>query len=274
MLAVGHASGRWSVELYDRSHGQRRAEIAIPRASGDLVFPGDDRLACRSDGELLLVSVPDAEVLHRIAAPGQGCAAHPGGRHLALGLRDAVLVLDLASGATRRLATARHDLVDWMHRAKAGDPVAGFHPVDVPRALAFTTDGQHLAVATEQGLRVYSWDAVLASESTLPAVVAGAEAVLVEVSERSWLHTVYDVCPDGPSRVMFVGLEGQLRELDIPTGRERALVEVPGTPPLWRLVTSHDGAFQATVAQPGLFARGRRPPPRLDIWDHARLSAG
>ncbi len=277
-LAFGHAFGQWLLQVFSLRESRLVAEVPLPRAAEHVSFYGEDRVLCRSQGELLVVSVPEGRVTdRRPVGYGKACAAHPDGEHL---LADdshegALVLFSLHDPAARRaLLTARHDLADWRRRAGAGEPVAGFHPAEAPETLVFTRDGSFLLMAAAEGVRIYRWHDVLAAGHHLPPPVAAAESRLVEVSEGNWLRHTYDLDFDEANRsVLFSGLEGRVRSLGL-DGSERELLEMPGAPPLLRVVLSADGEHVATVSFPGLFQRGRRrAPPRLEVWDRERLVA-
>jgi hypothetical protein len=278
LLAVGHAFGQWLLEVFSLRENRLLASVPLPRAAEHVSFSGEDRLLCRSEGVLLVVSIPERRVMdRRDAGYGKACAAHPDGEHLvAHDSREGTLVLFSlrAPGFRRAVLTARHDLAAWRRRAAAGEVTAGFHPAEVPETLAFTRDGSFLLMAAVGGVRAYRWQDVLAAQSQLPAPVAAAENPLVEVSEGSFLRRTYDLDFDEASRsVLFAGLDGRMRSLGL-DGVERELLEVPGAPPLTRVVLSADARHIASVSSPGLFDRGRRRrPPRLDVWDRERLAA-
>jgi hypothetical protein len=277
LLAVGHAFGEWRLEVFSSRERRLVAGVPLPRAAEHVSFLGEDRVLCRSEGALLVVSVPECRVTERRGVGfGKGCATHPDGEHVVVhDAREGGLVLcSLREPAFRRsLSTARHDLAGWMRRARAGERVSGFRPAEVPEVLAFTRDGSFLLMAAVEGVRVYRWPDVLAARGALPPPVAAAESPLVEVSEGSFLRHTYDLDFVETSRgVLFAGLEGRLRTLGL-DGTERELLEVPGAPPLLRVVLSADARQVATVSLPGLFDRSRRrPPPRLDVWDWERLA--
>jgi hypothetical protein len=279
-LAAGHAYGRWLTELYALADGRRLCDLPQERAVDSVGFTPDERwLLSRSVGVLHVVSTESGEVVRRIevdAGQGNACAVHPDGRWAAAdvtgGHGAAVAVLDLTGEERPRLlATPRHDLAAWMARAARGEATTGFEPQDVPRALAFTPDGRHLAIAVSQGVRAYAWEDVLRAQRDLPPPVAHADTVPVRM-ESSWLQFTYAVCPDGRrSQLLFSGLDGCVRALDLATGAARILVEVPERPALLRLELSPDARFLATVASPNLHDRSKLRRFVLGIWDYARL---
>lgn len=274
-LAVGHASGRWRAELYALDDGRRVCDLPQARAVDFVGFTPDERLLlCRSESTLEIVSTQAGEVLRRLElgrGDGNKCAIHPDGRWVTADSRtprdSAIVVLDLTdSNPPRRLATARHDLAAWMARAQRGEILSGFYPQDMPRALAFTPDGQFLLVAVHHGVRAFAWDGLLQAGGELPAAIAQADTAPVRVGSSA-IQFTHTVCPH-PARnlVMFSGSDGCIRALDLATGSAQVLVEVPEQPSLFQMVISHDGGSIATVSSS---MEDRRGPRRfaLDIWD-------
>ncbi len=279
-LAAGHAFGRWVTELYALGDGRLLREFPQQRAVGSVAFTPDERLLLiRSEGVLQVVSTQTGDVVRRIevdAGQHNACAVHPEGRWVVADVTGGpgvgVTVLDLTGEARpRRLATLRHDLAEWMALVARGEAATGFEPQDVPRSMVFTPDGRHLAIAVSQGVRAYAWEDVLKAQGELPRPVAQADTTPVR-TEHSVFQLTYAVCPDGRRGLMlFSGLDGCIRAMDLATGASRILVEVPERPALWRLELSPDATFLGSVATPNL--HDPRKPRRsvVDIWNYARL---
>jgi hypothetical protein len=143
--------------------------------------------------------------------------------------------------------------------------------------LECSADGRLVFAGTDQGVRVFSWDGVTAAtESTpLPLFTAEAEPVAVEVGHgmTTTQRMVYALAHDAAgNRLLFGGLEGKARFLDLVTGRCGTLLDPPGRPALQRLGLSRDRGALCCTCQPDLFAQGRqRRPALLQVWNYAAL---
>jgi len=87
--------------------------------------------------------------------------------------------------------------------------------------------------------------------------------------DKVWLQNTYALVSDRlRNRVLFGGLDGCVHSLDLGSGNASVLVEIPGTPAVTDVSLSADGETLATVADPGMFSRGRkRPAPMWQVWN-------
>jgi hypothetical protein len=275
-LAVGHASGEWSATLFDVHERRVLTTVPLPRATDHISFSQDERtLVCRSQGELLLVRTADGHVMRSMALPGgRSAAMHPDGRWLVADVQgqhgSGLAIVDVdAGGSSRVLRTKQHDLGAWRAAHAAGQrALTGFHPTEVPNKVEFTPDGRLLVMAVQEGVRAYWWEEVLRMTEDLPAPVVSADSDLVPI-DRSWAQNTYAIAIDSNGeRVLFSGLDGHVRALDIRSGKASTLLEVPGAPPVTELELSTDGKTLATTAYPGMFHRGRRQAaPLWQVWN-------
>jgi hypothetical protein len=163
---------------------------------------------------------------------------------------------------------------------------AGRSPYQVPQdrgsekvfRLRFNTAGERLALATMAGVRVYPWRDVVDADGDLPrpALAVDVAGTMVEAG-RGAVHQggyIYDVefDPDR-ERLLFAGLDGRVRFLDLASGRSGVLLEPPAHPPIHRLIFSRDRSTLALVAMPDMFNHGRnRRGPILQFWDYQAIS--
>ncbi len=278
-LARDDRSSGWKVELMDLHEQRVLATIPSTHFADWLAFDSDERrLFLRSGGEVWCgeTEAPHA-VLKLTPGAGQGAALHPDGRWMVTpvltGHACSVAVLDLRGEASiRTLGTARHDFAAWRDAVAGGGVVTAFMPQELPRALGFSSNGELLFVVVEQGVRVYRWSDVLAARTDLPAPIAAADTDVVE-REHSRSQQTYAFAYDEPRRrVLFSGLDGMVRALDVDTGRSAPLLEVPGGPPVTDLSLSVDYETLATASHPAMIDREARKRP-APIWQAWSLSA-
>jgi hypothetical protein len=144
-------------------------------------------------------------------------------------------------------------------------------------ALAVSADGRWLSYAAQQGVRVLAWDAVMAAaEATpAPAFAVPAEPVAVQLGGVGMTTTqaqTYAVAYDaGANRLLFAGLEGKVKSLDLATGQVSLLLDPPGRPPINRLGLARDRSALCCTCYPEMFAGNNRKPPVVQVWNYAAL---
>ncbi len=144
--------------------------------------------------------------------------------------------------------------------------------------VRFDPSGERLALGTIAGVRVHPWRDVVDADGDLPrpglAVdLAGTMIAAGPGASRSG-GFVYDLefDPDR-DRLIFAGLDGRVRFLDLASGRSGILLEPPAHPPIQRLALSRDRSAMALVAMPDLFSQGRnRRGPIVQFWDYQAIS--
>jgi hypothetical protein len=151
------------------------------------------------------------------------------------------------------------------------------HGAERPSCLECSADGRFLVCATDKGVRVFAWDELLAAANSTPPPVfsVGAEPVAVEMGQGTatvpghFLALVHDAAG---GRLLFSGVEGKVRFLDLQSGQTGVLLDPPGRPGILRLGLSRDRSSLCCLCQPGLFD-GRHPQaPVLQLWNYATLS--
>jgi hypothetical protein len=163
---------------------------------------------------------------------------------------------------------------------------AGRSPFQVPQdrgsekvyRLRFDPSGERLALATMAGVRVYPWRDVVDADGDLPrpALAVDIAGTMVE-ARRGAAHLggcVYDLEYDPDcDRLIFAGLDGCVRFLELASGRSGILLEPPAHPPIHRLILSRDRSTLALIAMPDMFNHGRnRRGPILQFWDYQAIS--
>lgn len=156
---------------------------------------------------------------------------------------------------------AIHDVHEELARKKRGQGN------EMVFRLAFDTAGERLFVATRAGVRVYRWREVAETAGDTPGTEFSVDVGPPTPDPSGRPVTpgghVYDLAYDHDrERLLFGGLDGRIRYLDLSGGRDGTLLEPPGRPPVLRLGLSRDRSALILTVHPGMFARGksRRAP--------------
>jgi WD40 repeat protein len=144
--------------------------------------------------------------------------------------------------------------------------------------VAFDPSGEHLFLATEDGLRVHLWRDILEAKSETPPAILSVEAdsrirktadgnlsfgdairSLLYDADRNWL--------------LFGAANGRVRYLDLATGLTQTLLETPGLQPIWDLVFSRDRSVLALscggeILDDTVSRRPMRRSAALQFWDY------
>ncbi len=143
--------------------------------------------------------------------------------------------------------------------------------------LAFDSEGRRLFAGTSGGVRVYDWAEVTRAERDTPRPLVAVD-----------LHPWVEETPDGPSqregyvydvahdpardRLVFGGLDGRLRYLDLASGQSGVLLDPPGRPPIHAFCLSRDRTALAVVVDPDMFSRAsRKRGPIAQFWNYPAL---
>jgi hypothetical protein len=142
--------------------------------------------------------------------------------------------------------------------------------------MAFTPDGEEFFLATNAGARVYAWKALLAARECTPPprVAADAEQVACERHGQvvTTLSHTYGLAHDSARNLLlFCGLEGKVRAVDLADRRVADLTPRLGPGGLLSLALSSDRSVLCTQAVPAAFEQPRDAASALRIWDYPRL---
>ncbi len=144
--------------------------------------------------------------------------------------------------------------------------------------VRFDLDGEWLFVATMGGARVYAWSDVLETEDLRPAFSVDVPGMMIETDQGEVRREgyVYDLDHDTDrNRLLFAGLDGRVRFLDLASGKSGVLLEPPGLPPILRLGLSRDRATLALTCSPDMFdQRSQKRGPVLQFWDYEAIIRG
>jgi hypothetical protein len=257
------AVGRWAAELHDLQTG-RIALVEQPRSVTVLCFdPQEQRLMAVSEQQLTMISIASGEAEGRMRIPhGAASMAHHPGENVLLavdGFGQLLIVDPIKREIVRRL------FVDGPSPLGVGEQGA-----ERLRTIQFTPNGQLLLCAGGAGVRVYEWPAIQSAETNMPLPLFAADAEPVTLDVFGIMQTqagVHDIAHDaGRGRMLFCGLEGRVRAMDLISGDVTDVFAMPGRPPTYRLAISRDGSAVACLQQPGMFERTPNTPRRLQVW--------
>jgi hypothetical protein len=258
-------------------------------------------LFSQSEGVITVVKLAAADKPSSLElfGGGQAMALHPGGEHLVveaegllaivhlptLSLIKTVWILD-KPGPVRTLMEQRgvqiaeqfekklaaHISPDQLAEHKARS-ARHFLPKQPVRCMTFSPSGRNLICGTNAGVCILNWEQMLTKAdmtSVEPVVFAEAERMPRE-DGMPGNQLIYAVPLDGKKeRVLFSGLEGKIRFVNLREGRAGDLIAPPFRWPLWRLELTPDrSALVATAVN--LHDKGRKESPKFQIWSYPAL---
>jgi hypothetical protein len=146
-----------------------------------------------------------------------------------------------------------------------------FQPEGV-RCAKFVGGGRFLACASEAAMRVFEIERILCSPEGDLEPLYSVKPTKVP-SEYGYLPGyTYAVVDDAErDRVLFAGLDGVIRSLELGSGEANELLSPPATPAIMQMQLVGENLLFC-LCQPGFPAtRGKRQQPLLQIWDIAKL---
>ena len=306
-LAVGHAAGNWSTELWDFPTRTLLHTLPQARAVDFVGFSGDEtELLSLSEGTLTILNIRQGtsrQVMPRCR--GRAICLHPtdnfivaGDNHATITLFDATTgreiqrlspppsspedqqaTIDRLLALPRGSAVPAEQLKAQENRLRA---LFAKNPamIDQDRAfgLRLTSDGTRLICAGNHSLRVYTWNALRSAAGILPAPLFRVPAETFEHEFRRTRRVstgpIYDAV-DVPSMrlILFSENSGVVRALNTDTGEFRVLVRPPSRGPIWSLHLSSDQKAFAFAYQPTYEDAMNTTPHRIQIWDIERALA-
>jgi len=277
-LAIS-SRGRWfayfdgRLRLWDWRN-RRRVEELESRASPVAFSPDEQWLLCRESLKFSLLEPGTGKTRLTFRLPDQGTQVygiHPANSFLLTGIGHEELgMVSLESGKLVKVLFA----AGATHAVKLADETVlelpGWESV---LNAKFSPDGERLFCATSGGLRVYAWRDLLAAGKRMPEPVFAVtpHPGAIAMSPENYENYIYDlVLDEGANRLLFGGLEGVIRYLNLNNGSTGILVDPPGKSRLSRLELSHDRNYLCSVALEEIGERaGFRP--RLQVWNYAAL---
>jgi WD40 repeat protein len=283
LLGTGHASRTSQARLYDRQEGRLLRTVMQKHAVPSLAFCDDETVMVTASHDELTIIPTDASQPEVSISIGSTRSVHTTAVHphypfivAADGAADGVdtiVVVDISRLLTVRcLTTSPTDpFAVWVAKAQSGIGPTACRPNEMIRSLSFSPDGRLMFAAVLEGIRVYNWGEVLASENTMPAPIASAQNGLV-IAKGGWMQSTHCLAFDSDRNlVLFAGLDGKIRYLDLNSGRDGVLLTLPDEPAIYRMKISTNRTSLCTESVRNLFDREKVNPVELHFWHYQRL---
>jgi WD40 repeat protein len=144
-------------------------------------------------------------------------------------------------------------------------------------SMLFDKSGDRLCLGTQNGLRVYRWDEVAKTQGDMPrpimAVDLGSKAMQIgnsSTQQEQYVYTLeYDEARDW---ILFSGLEGRVRYLDLASGRSGVLLEPPEDWPILQVELSSDRSALAVRYQPDFYSQKvDKRGAAIGFWNYRAL---
>jgi serine/threonine protein kinase/WD40 repeat protein len=209
-----------------------------PGMTTGLAFDADQQRYARSDrkGNVSVRRVADDRELARLPGEGDG-GGRSGAAHIAFSPDGALLAVlywhQVAEGSTN------FQVWDWRHSQVVWEPAFPVHRA----SLAFSPDGRRLALGQQDGT------------VTLHEVTSGKETNRLHVGPDPW-HLAFS--PDSARLAVAVGLRGEVRILDLSTGK--VLFKLPHPARVFQVAWHPDGVLLAAGCHDS----------NLHLWDTER----
>ena len=302
-LAVGCAFGDWKTQLWDLESAQLASEISQSRAVEAVCFsPDGQMLFSLSEQIVTLAYGPDLKTVEtiKLAEYGRAMAVHPQGEYLVVNSQGKLAIVHIPSrwqvktvwidgqpGPERSLAELMGPkaYASFIGTLSAQVPASElkeheirlqghFLPKQEVFSLTFSADGKWLICGTRAGVCVFDWNNVLASADMTPIMpllyTEGENSFDYDGKSFPAPRLIYSVIYDAPrNRVLFSGLEGKVRFLDLAKGIAGDLLVPPLLRPFWRLeLTSDRQALVGTATHP---VTGKKDASKFQIWSYPAL---
>lgn len=254
--------------------------------------PKGDFLVCRWDNRLDILEVPSGRNIRTVSCDIRSLhrsAIHPDGEYMVATPRDdRIAIINLRLGKIEkvllsggkvnysRIMSLTQSIVDHLRDKELAQWKDSFiqGPAHVLN-LCFSGDGKWLFCATTLGLRVLSWaDTFAAAETTPPPVFTMTPNPSINpivMSDDSSSNYVYDVVEDGSTnRVLFAGMQGIIRYLNLNDGSHGVLLDPPGKTPINQIALSQDRESLAIACLPA-DRHASHEPWRMQVWNYRKL---
>ncbi len=149
-------------------------------------------------------------------------------------------------------------------------------PKDAIRLCGFSPDGRFLFCGTHEGVRVLDFNEVLRCSRMQPVrVQSGADADELPGDDASYSvghKLVYCIVYDAlANRIIFSGVEGKIKFLDLETQNAGDLITIPGRLAISHLDLTADRSAFVTTAMRVQFKGADPTPTRFQLWNYRAL---
>jgi hypothetical protein len=274
LLAVQPADTVIVVQAVD---GRHLLSLDLPGASGIAFHPSGTHLVAGHKGGLAVVDMTSGQLAKVLSVGGIQDDSGLRGGILAIlknplefekKLSKALSLQAKLPGASRAGAGPR--IPEHMEELSAPDVLgADRRSVEQIRKVAFSAEGSFLFLATNDGVRQYVWDDVLAARDALPPPLAAADAEAG--TSGGWGAQTYGLAHDAHRNLLlFCGFESRLRVLDLATGKTGSLT--PDVAMRGISQVAFAGDCSAIFCQP--FEHDRNTmEASIQVWDYPKLLA-
>lgn len=303
-LAAGCACGDWKTEIFDLQTGKLVREIPQSRAVSEVCFNRTGRmLYSLSESTITVIDLNAGEAVAKISLPeaSQTLLLHPSGDYLVAVCQGLFTLIHLPTQKVlkslwiEQAPGPMRDLIEHVKAQKIDEQFlkampAGsaeelekrrrqmerhFLPKQPVHSLSFGSLGNCLFCGGRDGVNVILWDKILAAsdmEGMKPQAYIPAEQ-LVREDTTSNNNLIYAMPVDSSAkRVLFAGLEGKVRFMNLPDERLDDLLSPPTKRPFANLQLSPDRtALIGTAISPPQVRSNKREPAYFQIWNYKLL---
>ncbi len=189
--------------------------------------------------------------------------------------------LDVKKTAEAQVERTRRNMVELQQRmaeamARPGNESSAVRGSEQPASLLCSPDGRWLFCGVEGGLRVYDWRELTAAEDVTPPPTYRVDIAPITDASESWPISyavrIEALALDATADLLlFAGTDGVIRRLDLATGDQSTLLELPEKTSVWRMELSLRQQYLgcAVIPPPGEHRR-QSPAPTFQVWKYVR----
>lgn len=280
------ASGRWvairdeGLKLWDT----QRQEVVTTLGQHllPLEFSRDEMLLlCENQGGFHLISLGTRKGIQSIPKGRSNSfqALHPSNKYAVTKPGHGQLnIVNLESGRFEKIVHFGAGL-RWFQSVEDVDEGRVISPPNMGEVMsvAFDSDGRWIVFATQIGLRVMAWDALLAATKIAPkpafSVIPSSSSKPATLPAHEHPDHLDDVAvDDAQSRVLFGGMEGTIRYLNLKDGSEGVLLDPPDKSSIVRLGLSPNRETIACLCGPRFEqAQTNERCWQVQVWNYTGL---
>lgn len=303
-VAIGCACGDRKTEVWNWENGEQITEVAQSRAADQVCFSQDGQTLFVLSQETITIAGfagTGSRSVIRLPEAGRSLALHPGGDFLAVAAGGTLVIVHrptervLASIWIPEPPGPRRDLMEYARSAGVGEKFLTALDGHIPKeeldkqrtqmarhllpkqgifSLCFGPSGNHLMCGTTAGLCVLEWSNVLktADLSSIDPLAFVPSEDDTDDEDQTNRQMIYSTLVDPVAkRILFAGLEGKVRYINLADGRVGDLLAPPLRMPLFPLELSPDRLALVGTARPKVGGRGKPEPSKFQVWNYQGL---